>query len=100
MFVEKKLMPAKKLIPRMKPQDTRGNSMYTKDDVGFLVVNFCRKLPCTVKPFIFLSQATKVYFSNVVPTNVKKVVLYKEAKAKWKVLDCMNAFITTTSWRL
>jgi hypothetical protein len=29
----------------MKMQDNRGNPTYTKDDVGFLIVNFRHKLP-------------------------------------------------------
>ena len=49
----------------VKRQDSRGNPTYTKDESGFLVVNFRYKLPRLVESFIFPSQATQVFFSDV-----------------------------------
>jgi hypothetical protein len=42
----------------MKRIDNRGNSTYTRDEAGFLVVNFRHKLPRMADPFIFPSQVT------------------------------------------
>jgi len=39
----------------IKLQDIRGNATYTRDEAGFLVVNFRHKLPRMVDPFIFPS---------------------------------------------
>ena len=50
----------------MKPQDSHGNPTYTRDEAGFLVVNFRHKLPQLDEPFIFSSQTTQVFFSDVV----------------------------------
>lgn len=80
----------------MKPQDNRGNSTYIRDESGFLVVNFRHKLPRMVEPFIFPSQATQVFFSDVVEKPGWKVVLRKEARAKREVVETTDAFITTT----
>jgi hypothetical protein len=49
------------------------------------------------KPFIFPSQATQVFFSDVHNKVGWKVVLYKEARAKREVADTTDVFITTTS---
>ena len=65
--------------------------MYTRNESGFLVVNFRHKLPRLAEPFIFPSQATQVFFSNV----GWKVVLRKEARARREVLDTADAFIST-----
>jgi hypothetical protein len=46
----------------MKRVDNRGNNTYTRDETGFLVVNFHHKLPWMADPFIFPSQATQVFF--------------------------------------
>jgi hypothetical protein len=43
----------------------RGNNTYTRDEAGFLVVNSRHKLPRMAEPFIFPSQATQVFFSDV-----------------------------------
>jgi hypothetical protein len=46
----------------MKRQDNRGNPTYTKNGAGYLIVNFHHKLPQMEESFIFLSQATQVFF--------------------------------------
>ena len=79
-----------------KPSDNRGNSTYVRDDAGFLVVNFRNKMPRTADPFIFPSQATQVFFSDVVGRPGWKVVLQNEARARREVMDTTNAFISTT----
>jgi hypothetical protein len=48
-------------------------------------------------PFIFLSQATQVFFSDLPNKPGWKVVLRKEACSKREVVDTSDAFITTTS---
>jgi hypothetical protein len=42
----------------LKMKDTWGNPTYSRDDAGFLVVNFRHKMPQMLDPFIFSSQAT------------------------------------------
>ena len=79
----------------MKKRDNQGNGTYTRDEFGFLVVNFWHKLPRLAEPFIFPSQATQVFFSNVVEKPAWKVVLRKEARARREVLDTADAFIST-----
>lgn len=81
----------------VKAHDNRGNPTYTRDDAGFLVVNFRHTLPRMADPFIFPSQATQVFFSDVVDKPGWKVVLRKEARSKREVVDKTDAFITTTS---
>ena len=80
----------------MKWHDNRGNAAYVRDDDGFLLVNFRHKLPCMSEPFIFPSQATQVFFSDVPTKPGWKVVLQKEARAKREVLDTSDVFISTT----
>ena len=80
----------------VKKRDNRGNATYTRDESGFLVVNFRHKLPRLAEPFIFPSQATQVFFSNVIEKPSWKVVLRKEARARREVLDTADAFISTT----
>jgi hypothetical protein len=80
----------------MKRFDNWGNHTYKRDEAGFLVVNFCQKLPRTANPFIFPSQATQVFFSNVPNKPSWKVVLRKEVCSKREVVDTMDVFITTT----
>ena len=46
-------------------------------------------------PFIFPSQATQVFFSDVPGRPGWKVVLCKEAKAHREVVDTLDAFINT-----
>jgi hypothetical protein len=48
-----------------KQTDNRGNPTYTHDEVGFLVVNVWHNLPRLSDSFIFASQATQVFFSDV-----------------------------------
>jgi hypothetical protein len=48
------------------------------------------------EPFIFPSQATQVFFSDVVDKPGWKVVLRKEARAKREVVESIDAFICTT----
>jgi hypothetical protein len=79
----------------MKRQDNRGNPTYTRDDTGFLVVNFHHKLLRTSEPFIFSSQATQVFFLDVPQRPGWKVVLRKDARARREVLDTTDAFIST-----
>jgi len=49
----------------MKTTDNRGNATYVRDKANFLMVNFCHTLPHMSEPFIFSSQATQVFFSDV-----------------------------------
>jgi hypothetical protein len=80
----------------MKRQDNQGNPTYTKDDAGFLIVNFHHKLPRVEEPFIFSSQAIKSFFSDVEGRPGWKVVLQKEARSRREVVDTSDVFITTT----
>ena len=80
----------------IKPRDTWGNPTYMRDESGFLVVNFRHKLPRMAEPFIFPSQATQVFFSDVVEKPGWKVVLRKESRTKREVVDTTDAFISTT----
>ena len=80
----------------VKPYDNCENPTYTRDDSGFLVVNFRHKLPRLAEPFIFPSQATQVFFSDVVKRPGWKVVLCKDARSKQEVLEIADAFISTT----
>lgn len=80
----------------VKRQDNRGNPTYTKDEYGFFVVNFRHTLPRLSEPFIFPSQATQVFFSDVPGRAGWKVVLHKEARARREVVDTGDAFISTT----
>lgn len=79
----------------MKQQDNQGNLTYSKDDVGFLTVNFRHKLLLIEEPFIFASQTTQVFFSNVDERPGWKVVLQKEVQLWREVLDTLDVFITT-----
>ena len=80
----------------MKSHDNFGNATYIRDESGFLVVNFRPKLPRLADPFIFPSQATQMFFSDVVEKPGWKVVLRKEARAKCEVLESADPFISTT----
>jgi len=80
----------------MKTTDNRGNATYIRDAAGFLMVNFRHKLPRMSEPFIFSSQATQVFFSNMPRKPGWKIVLQKEARAKREVLDSLDVFISTT----
>lgn len=80
----------------VKHHDSRGNATYVRDDAGFLLVNSRHKLPRMSEPFIFSSQATQVFFSDVPQKPGWKVVLQKEARAKREVVDTSDFFITTT----
>jgi hypothetical protein len=81
----------------MKRQDNRGNSTYSKDEAGFLTINFRHKLPRIEEPFIFASQATQVFFSDVNGRPGWKVVLQKEVRSRREVMDTSEVFITTTT---
>jgi hypothetical protein len=76
----------------MKRIDNRGNSTYTRDEAGFLVVNFWM-----ADPFIFPSQATQAFFSDDRKKPGWEVVLRKEACSKREVVNTVDVFITTTS---
>jgi len=80
----------------VKRQDNRGNAMNTRDDAGFLVVNFKHKLPHMSEPFIFSSQVTQVFFSDIVKRPGWKVMLRKEARLRREVVQNPDAFIKTT----
>jgi hypothetical protein len=80
----------------MKRHDSCGNPTYTRDDAGFLVVNFRHKQPRISKLFIFPTQATQVFFSDVQNKPGWKVILCKDARARREVLDTSDVFITTT----
>ena len=79
----------------LKIQDTRGNPTYTQDESGFLLVNFRHTLNRMLEPFIFPSQATQVFFSNVEGRPGWKVVLQNEARARREVVNTVDAFIST-----
>jgi hypothetical protein len=79
----------------MKRQDNQGNPTYTKDDAGFLIINFRHKLPRMEEPFIFSSQTTQVFFSSVEGRPGWKVVFQKEARSRREVVDTSYVFITT-----
>jgi hypothetical protein len=81
----------------VKRSDNRGNPTYTRDDAGFLVVNFRHNLPRMSDPFIFAAQATQVFYSDVPSKPGWKVVLRKEARAKREVAENADAFITTSA---
>jgi hypothetical protein len=79
-----------------KQRDSRGNPTYTRDDAGFLVVNVRHNLPRLSDPFIFASQTTQVFYSDVPSKPGWKVVLRKEARARREVLENADVFITTS----
>ena len=81
----------------MERADNQGNNTYTWDEAGFLLVNFCHKLPRMADLFIFLIQATQVFFSNDQKKPGWKVVLQKEDHSKCKVANTVDVFITITS---
>ena len=58
-------------------------------------MNFRHILNCMLEPFIFPSQATQVFFSDVEGRPGWKVVLQKEARARREVVDTVDAFIST-----
>ena len=66
-----------------------------QDESGFLLMNFRHTLPCMLEAFIFSSQATQVFFSDVEGRPGWKVVLWKEAKARREVVDTVDVFIST-----
>jgi hypothetical protein len=80
----------------IKREDNRGNPTYLRDEAGFLVVNSRHKLPSMLEPFIFLSQATQVFFSDDPRKPGWKVILSNAPRAKREVADTSNVFITTS----
>jgi hypothetical protein len=78
-----------------KQRDSRENPTYTRDDAGFLVVNLRHNLPRLSDPFIFASQTTQVFYSDIPNKPGWKVVLRKEARARREVLENADVFITT-----
>jgi hypothetical protein len=48
----------------MKRHDNWGNNTYSRDETGFMLINFRHKLPKAAEPFIFPSQATQVFQSS------------------------------------
>jgi hypothetical protein len=80
----------------IKREDNRGNTTYVRDDIGFLTINFCHKLPLMFKPFIFPSQETRVFFSDDIKMPSWKVGLWKKVRSRRKVADIEDVFITTT----
>ena len=48
----------------MKRVDNQGNNTYTRDEAGFLVVNFCHKLPRLANPLYFWVRLFK--FSSMI----------------------------------
>ena len=79
----------------MKRADNRENNTYAQDEAGFLFINFRHKLPKMVDLFIFPTQATQVFFSDDQKKLGWKVVLQKEARSKYKVVNTTEVFITT-----
>jgi hypothetical protein len=80
----------------IKRKDNRGNLTYVRDDISFLTINFCHKLPLMSEPFIFPSQETRVFFSNDIKKSSWKVVLWTKGRSTRKVADIEDVFITTT----
>lgn len=80
----------------VKRSDNRGSDTYIRDDAGFLMVNFRHKLSRMAEPFIFSSQATQVFFSDIVEKPGWKIVLRKEARSRREVVEPPDVFITTT----
>jgi hypothetical protein len=64
--------------------------------VGFLVANSHHKLPRLFNPFIFSSQVTQVFFSDITNKRGWKVVMRKEAQSEREELDTSDVFISTT----
>jgi hypothetical protein len=82
-----------------KQRDSRGNPTYTRDDAGFLIVNVRHNLPRLSDPFMFVSQTTQVFYSDVPSKPGWKVVLRKdskEARARREVLENADVFIMTS----
>ena len=50
----------------MKQFDNQGNPMYVRNKAGFMVMNFCHKVPQMLEAFIFPSQTTQVFWSDEV----------------------------------
>ena len=48
------------------------------------------------EPFIFSSQVTQVFFSDIIDKPGWKVVLRKEARSRREVVETTDAFISTT----
>ena len=80
----------------MKQSDNRGNPTYVRDEAGFMVVNFCQKVPQMLEPFIFTSQTTQVFWSDEVRKPGLKVVLAKEARSQRHQQSTTDVFMTTT----
>ena len=80
----------------IKTSDNRDRPTYIRDNAGFLTVNFRHKLPRMSDPFIFSSQATQVFFSDIPSKPGWKVVLQKQARLRREVLDTLDVFTTTT----
>ena len=75
--------------------NNHGNPMYIRDEAGFLCVNFRYKMPKSVEPFIFPSQATQVFYSDDMKKDSWKVVLRSDVRASREVVDTSDVFITT-----
>lgn len=80
----------------IKREDNRNNPTFVWDDIGFLTINFCHKLPLMSKPFIFPSQETRVFLSDDIRKPSWKVVLWKKVRTRRKVANIEDMFITTT----
>jgi hypothetical protein len=78
-----------------KQRDNWRNPTYTRDDAGFLVVNVWHNLPRLSDPFIFASQTTQVFYSDVPNKPGWKVILRKEARARREILEHADVFMTT-----
>ena len=81
----------------MKQRDNWGNPCYIKDDAGFMVVNFCHKIPKMSDTFIFYSQATQVFWSTEAGRLGWRVVLAKEARARRHEQCTTDVFITRST---
>lgn len=78
--------------------DNLKNDTYVRDADGFLVVNFRHNTSKAVDPYVFPSQCTQVFFSDDdlhPPGSQWKVILRKEARARRKVEENDDIFITT-----
>jgi hypothetical protein len=75
--------------------DNRGNPTYKRNDVGFLLANFCHILYEFNEPFVFRTQVQQVFFWNELKTPWWKVVLGREPRSCWVVVDICDDCIDT-----
>jgi hypothetical protein len=77
--------------------DNKSNPTYKRDEIGFLLANFCHLLHEFDEPFVFLSQVQHVFFWNQLKTPWWKVVLGRELRSRWVVVDMYDDCIEMCS---